>query len=340
MVDSTFNTTAIIPNSTLNQDQFIDKDIPTAMIQYLKATNVLHTMFLKTVVNDEHAFCSASLPHLFYEDKINDKMGYANEPVIFTKPLDAINNETQWNTIIFKDEEVAKAKGFDHTEFFVINDLIYFPVQAGWPISGTEDLPKEESENPFADSFYNFSPAFNVFNKDGKFISNFGELPSWHKQHKTAYVFFRPIIKEAKDNSLIFVDSFIGKMYIQSLNSNEKKLLTTIFEVQDIVLDSVNFKEPSLEYFHQISPKLKKRIIDIALNDEIVYALLRDGDYYYVSSTYIGTDDTKIIAVFPDNFNDYQVKPYNIRINKSDELQVYSIMRDSSEVYLGVSKIL
>jgi len=337
--DSVFKANAIIPDSSFNDRLFIEPDIPSMLVDYLKATNVLHTMFIKSILSSGSVFCSASLPNLFYEDRENESIGYKNKPVIFYQTMNAEVNTGEWNQVIFEDEVVNKVKGFSHTNFFVIGDSIYLPVKAGWPATGTGDAPDRESENPFSEPFYLHTPALNMFDLNGDFVTTVGTLPIWHKQHKTGYSFFEPIIKKGTDSNLYLVDRYIGKLYTFSSQLNEGSQVTTLFEAWSMPEDSVKLQDISLGYFSSLGSMLNKRIDDFLVKDDKVFCIYYDGGHYYISETIIGTSTTKLIKLLPESYNNFKTIPYSIGLNDVGEIVVSSILRNAKTVYLGVSKL-
>jgi hypothetical protein len=337
--DSVFKVAASIPDSSFNDRLFIEDDIPPMLVDYLKATNVLHTMFLKSILSSGSVFCTASLPHLFYEDRENENIGYKNKPLIFYRTIDADLNNGEWSKVIFEDEAINKIKGFSHTIFFVIENSIYLPVKTGWPITGTGDAPESESDNPFNENFYQQTPALNMFDLGGNFVSTVGSLPAWHKQHKTGYSFFKPIIKKGVDGNFYLMDSYIGQLHTLSPQMEENSQVTTIFEAWSVPEDSVKLQELSLEYFTELGSVLNKRIVDFILKDDLVYSIVFDGSYYYISQTIVGTNNTKLIKVFPETYNTLKTIPYSVSLSDSGEIVIFSIMRNKETAYLGVSKL-
>jgi hypothetical protein len=337
--DSIFVAIASIPDSNFNDRIFIENDIPSILVDYLKATNVLHTMFLKSIISSGRVFCTASLPHLFYEDRENESIGYKNKPVIFHRSMDADVNNSAWSKVIFKDEAMNKVKGFSHTNFYVIGDSIYLPLKLGWPTTGTEDAPENDSDNPFTETFYQQTPAMNMFDLDGNFVSTVGSLPAWHKQNKTGYFFFKPIIKKDSNGIFYLADSYIGKLYTLLPQLVESSQVTTIFEAWSMPEDSVKSQETTLEYFTTLGSELNRRIIDFTLKDNLVYSIVCDGSYYYISETTIGTKISKLKKVFPETYNSFKIIPYSFGHDDLGEILVFSIMRNHQDVYLGVSRL-
>ncbi|MCK9450858.1 MAG: hypothetical protein M0Q90_04150 [Bacteroidales bacterium] len=337
--DSVFKVNASTPDSSFNDRLFIEDDIPSMLVDYLKATNVLHTMFLKSIMSSGSVFCTASLPHLFYEDRENESIGYKNKPVIFHRKIDTDHNNGEWSKVTFEEEAINKIKGFSHTNFFVIENSIYLPVKTGWPITGTGDTPESESDNPFNENFYQQTPALNMFDLSGNFVSTVGSLPVWHKQHKTGYSFFKPIIKKGVDSNFYLMDSYIGQLYTLSSQMERNSRVTTIFEAWSTPEDSVKLQEISLEYFTELGSVLNKKVIDFIVKDDLVYSIIFDGSYFYISQTTVGTSNTKLIKVFPETYNTLKTTPYSISRNDSGEIMIFSIMRNDETVYLGVSKL-
>lgn len=337
--DSVFKINTIIPDSSINDRLFIEDDIPSMLVDYLEGTNVLHTMFLKSIVSSERISSTASLPHLFWEDKENEKIGYKNKPIIFYRPVDADQNNDEWNIVDFEDEIMEQVKGFSHTDFFAIGDSVYLTVKAGWPLTGSADAPDSDSNDPFNEIFYQQAPAMNMFDLNGNFVSTVGSLPAWHKQHKTGYFFFKPIIKKGEDGNLHLMDSYIGQLHTLSSQLKENSEITSVFEAWRLPEDSIKLQELSLEYFTKLGSELNKRIVDFLVKDDLVYSILFDEDYYYISETSLGTSNTKLIKVFPGEFNTLKIAPYSISKNDSGEIIIFSILRDSKTAYLGVSKL-
>ncbi|MGE4540601.1 MAG: hypothetical protein AB7D35_05005 [Bacteroidales bacterium] len=337
--DSVFKVNACTPDPSFNDRLFIEDDIPSMLVDYLKATNVLQTMFLKSLMSGGSVFCTASLPHLFYEDRENESIGYKNKPVIFHRTIDTNFNNGEWSKVIFEDEAINKVKGFSHSNFFVLGDSIYLPIKAGWPMTGTGDAPESESDNPFNENFYQQTPAMNIFDLSGNFVSTMGSLPLWHKQHKTGYSFFEPVLKRGMNGNFHLADSYIGQLYTLSPQLEENSQVTTIFKAWSVPKDSVKLQELSLEYFTVLGSILNKRIVDFTVKDDLVYSIVFDGSYYYITETTVGTNNTKFIKVFPETYDTFKIKPYSISRNASDEITIFSIIRNNETVYLGVSKI-
>ncbi len=84
---------------------------------------------------------------------------------------------------------------------------------------------------------------------------------------------------------------------------------------------------------------MNKRIVDFIVKDDLVFSIVFDGSYYYISQTIVGTNDTKLIKVFPETYNNLKTTPCSISRNDSGEIMIFSIMRNKETAYLGVSKL-
>lgn len=85
---------------------------------------------------------------------------------------------------------------------------------------------------------------------------------------------------------------------------------------------------------------MNKRIVDFIVKGDLVFSIVFDGSYYYyISQTIVGTNDTKLIKVFPETYNTLKITPYSISRNDSGEIMIFSIMRNNETAYLGVSKL-
>jgi len=148
-----------------------------------------------------------------------------------------------------------------------------------------------------------------------------------------------PIIKKGEDGNLHLMDSYIGQLHTLSSQLKENSEITSVFEAWRLPEDSIKLQELSLEYFTKLGSELNKRIVDFLVKDDLVYSILFDEDYYYISETSLGTSNTKLIKVFPGEFNTLKIAPYSISKNDSGEIIIFSILRDSKTAYLGVSKL-
>lgn len=337
--DSVYEAIGSIPDSNFNNRLFIDNDIPSLLIDYLEATNVLHTMFLKTILYNNKVFCSASLPHLFYENRITESIGYMNKPVIVHRAMGIDFDNIEWSEVIFDENAMNMAKGFSHSNFFIIGDSLYLPVKTGWPATGTGESPESESDNTFKEAFYQHAPAMNLFDLSGNFISNIGSLPNWHKEHRTGYSFFEPILKKSSNHNYYLADSYIGEIYTLSPQMNEYSQVTTIFESITFPEDSVKTLDASLEYFAVLGTALNKRVIDFSVSEDLVYSILLDGSHYYISESIIGTNNSKLKCIFPLTYDSFTITPIRIDQDSTGEIMIISIMRNDESVYLGVSKM-
>jgi hypothetical protein len=134
-------------------------------------------------------------------------------------------------------------------------------------------------------------------------------------------------------------DSYIGKLYTLLPQLVESSQVTTIFEAWSMPEDSVKSQEITLEYFTTLGSELNRRIIDFTLKDNLVYSIVCDGSYYYISETTIGTKISKLKKVFPETYNSFKIIPYSFGHDDLGEILVFSIMRNHQDVYLGVSRL-
>lgn len=331
--DPSYAFRSLLPDTLFNDMQFIDSDVPRIIVNYFKQTNVIHSMYNKTKIIGNRIYISASLPKLFWEDKENEKLAYYNEPTILSREI-VSKSGNDWNSLIFNKKEIELASGFSHTNFFFENDLFFFPLKKGWPITGTVDAPPIETENPGCELFYINSPAFFVFNADGSFAGTAGNLPDWHKLHKTGYAFFDPLMRGCKSGKVYVVDRLIGKAYTLNKQTFKFDKEVSLFDINDVNKSLKSKNTASLDYFNEIGAILNYQVIDFIPDNDFIYALINATDFYYVLKTSVKTQKSQCLSVFQKESNSSNLNPFAIILNDDNELFVLGLWREMNKLYL------
>lgn len=319
--------------------RFIDDDVPDYLVKYMEKANILHSMLLKSIIYNDKIYYSFSLPHLFWEDKENESLGYMNKAVIVSKRLTVPTADTvaSFTPFDIQNNDVA---GFSHSDFFVIGDSLYLPVKKGWPITGTTDFPAEEKDNPFSKEFYKQTAAFNVFALDGKFVGTYGELPDWHVYNKTGYTFFNPIIKKSETGSLFMADKNNCVIYELAIDDGKPIRSISLLNNHDMTRPVATIPDlPGLDYFQHISSHFRTKIIDFAVVNEAVYAIISNEDALYLVKTDFEEPENSTYKIIPNKINEGKVVPKIIDINDNGEIVIVSLIRYPDRTSIAFSSL-
>ncbi len=258
-------------------------NVPDSIVLALKYLNALQVMYLDIAFlnNDEDLLISASLPCLYWEDSIAEKLSYTNEACFIQ-----YNLKNKSKTII--PLQLDSLLITSHTRFFIDeeNQRVFMRVLKGWPVQGTTDCPKSADTDPFDDEFYDFSPMLSVLQMPQFVFSQYlGNLPQWHKQEHTGYFFFSPKICCDRKH-IVVADTYTGE--ITTFEKNSLKQVST-FNITDKLLrkgllvrndTTINYNSTKSKLQNIIDKKelLPCRILDIAYAQNTYYILLTDED--------------------------------------------------------------
>lgn len=334
MEDSLYVLRTLLPDTLFDEYQFIDSNVPRLVVNYLKNTNTLHSIYNISKIIGDRIYISASLPNLYWEDLENEILAYYNEPAILSREI-VSESSNGWNSIAFNKKELELASGFSHVNFYLENDLFFFPIKKGWPMTGTDDAPTNESENPSSEMFYVNSAAFNVYRADGSFVGTAGHLPDWHKRHKTGYLFFDPLVKEDKKGQLYVVDRHIGKVYNLDKQSLQFDKEFSLFDINEFGKSLEHKSIVSLDYYSEIGTLLKYQVVDFVVDSSIIYSLINMKDHSCVLKTHLEEQKSLCLLVFQKDSSGILLKPFALIQNEANELFVLAILREKDSHFLA-----
>lgn len=273
---------------------FKAKNVPDTLALALRFMNVLQIIYLDIYFtnNAEDLMISASLPNLYWEDSIAEQLVYSNQACLIKYNL---KEESKTITPMQLDSEYITS----HSHFFVDEEKqrIFMGVLKGWPTQGTTAEPNSADNDPFLDSFYDFSPMMSILSTpECAFTQFLGNLPNWHKKEHTGYFYFSPKVCFDKKN-VVVADTYAGE--ITTFDRNTLKQLSS-FNITDVLLQkgllvtdaNAGNNTPSKSKLQSILDKknlLPCRILDIAYNKDTYYILLTDEKnvilYIYLPKT-------------------------------------------------------
>lgn len=313
-------------------------DVPDSLVQALRFLNVMQIIYLDIAFSDnaEELLISASLPKLYWEDIVTEKLVYTNEACLIRynlKEKSKTINPMQLDSLYITS----------HSHFYIDEEKqrIFMGILKGWPTQGTTAEPTSTDTDPFIDSFYDFSPMMSVLTYPQCTFSQYlGELPSWHKKEHSGYFYFSPKVCFDK-NHYVVADTHTGE--ITTFDRNSLKQIST-FNINDLLLKKgLLVKNDTITYSLQPNSKLQRiidkkellssRILDVAYNKNTYYVLL--------------TDEKNVILYicFPEinklMSTDYIAPSFIGDINKmkllyqNGEIKVISIVDNSGKVSLN-----
>lgn len=305
--DSTYLFKKIIKLDRATELSFIANDIPQSIVDYAEQINILHTMYLNSSLCNDVLNITASLPNLFWEDKVTENIGYKNTPVVISGKLSKNLEDMKIVELKIGNNSLSCS----HTAIFTDNSSDYYlcPIEKGWPVSGTESKPTTEESNPFNQSFYNEAFALAVFNKTGEYHSSVGRLPQWYQQNLTGYYYYKPIVKFTKPDQIYLGDALTGQIYDVNLKTNESKMVTDLFNLQTNNDEAkVNRDSMPLQYIFEKEKYLTYQLEDFIVDGEILYAIVSDkNDLYIMTKRNLKKMTTEGDFIIPTNFNGFNI---------------------------------
>lgn len=321
--DGNYNVCSVIKPSEEEMRMFKDENVSEEMYQILKAMNIPNIFYLDIdfIENNEYLLYSASLPKIYWEDIVNEQLAYSNQACFIKRKVSDVK-EVYYSTI-----NTNSISDFSHSNFYFDDTYkyVYFPVVKGWPVKGTTSSPENEAEDPSKDSFYNDSYSVLKYGLDGNFIETISELPQWHKDNKTGYFFFKPIVKFDKNYTYI-TDSFTSTISILDNDSKISVKEINLAELLNINISDNNFVyEDSLNQLQLIQSKqvlLPINVIDmIPYNAELHFVILYNDTRYYLS---LDKNNNIINAfVIPNEIQGYKID--NIKLYANNKVSLISL---------------
>ncbi len=302
--------------TTEEENLFRGPDIDDTMFMVLKQMNIINTMFFSNTFIGDSLVISASLPDIFWENKAMEHIAYYNKITYLYRDV----NTGDLIRYVTPENIADSLFTIDHQSTFIINDgkLICIPVSKGWPISGTEMLNKEDSlNNPFIESFYDFTPILAVYDRNGKFLSYIGKLDDVFKSKKVGYSFSKPMIRYKK-GIYWYTDTYNGVIYGQkSLKSRKPAYRIKVFDLPEYE-SPINQKKNPLEYIKDYRNLFNQAIIDFQIKDNKILTVIKINDFYfYKVFNFKGKlISEKILPTVYDNMDisTYIIKTYEERI--------------------------
>lgn len=313
----------------LNEEKkFID--VPEPIYDYIKQNNIIQSMYFShKFYNDTQLLISASLPKVYEIEE--DNIGYSNEAVFILKNV--YNNND--NHIINFSNHPDILFGLNHpkAQFILQDSLIFIPLSKGWPTRGTTVITSNinDSENPFSDLFYVYTPQFAVYDFSGNFLKYYGQLDDSHKKLKLGYYANNPIIKAEHSNYLI-ADKYAGKIQIyQKFNDSSIPKEISIFKI-DFVNTNLDYTKQPLKYITETFKKIfQKNIIDFVSEDSVIHTLIDEGNSLSLISIHQFTNNRNI-NYFPKYFDSMKFKKALLKIIRK-EVIICSLYENSDDTF-------
>ncbi|MBW6492582.1 MAG: hypothetical protein K0B15_15460 [Lentimicrobium sp.] len=287
---------------------FISPEIGDTLYTMLNKMNILNCMYFNcSLLSDDSVIISASLPKVFWEDKLNEHLAYYNEIVYLIKDLN--NNTIRYFTLdtAFSDITLSHTS----TSFDLYNNSLYIPISRGWPYGDKELLdPNDTISNPFNSKFYNSSPLMAKFDFQGNFISFIGKLDSTFALNKVGYTYINLTVKSF-DSTIFYTTGYSGDLYwfLNNQNyTNSIKLFTPLKYTPNSSYD----KQP-LKYLQECQNIYNKNIIDFICHEKYIYTVVKQHELYKI----FVTDGLSIIKEFdlPNLINKDKFVTYILKIN-------------------------
>lgn len=333
-----FVLTDTIKTTELEYRLFKAPDVPDSLMQALIYLNAIHVIYLDIAFSDnaEELLISVSLPKLYWEDILTEKLVYTNEACL-------IRYNLKEKTKTISPMRLDSLHITSHSHFYIDEEKqrVFMGVLKGWPTQGTTAEPSSADTDPFIDSFYDFSPMMSVLSYPQCTFSQYlGDLPTWHKKEHTGYFYFSPKVCFDK-NHYVIADLHTGEF--TTFDRNNLKQIST-FNINDMLLKKgLLMKNDAITDSLQTNSKLQRiidkkvllpiRILDIAYNKNTYYVLLTDENNVIL---YICVPEiNKIMST------DYIVSSLTGDMNKmkllcnNGEIKVVSIVDNAGKVSLN-----
>jgi len=292
--------------SSFEMNYYINKDVPSWCINYLKSNNILNTMYFNTFVIDSSVFISASLPYVYLED--NENIGYKNNAVILKK--NSKNNK--FKEIIQLKIPDTRYK-YDHTSLKYVNNInkIIVPIYKGWPVRGAEVLNENDTlDNPFLDNFYDTTYLFSIFDLQGNHYGFCGSLSPLYKQKKLGYYCSFPLISNKK-NGFYYCDSRTGSVNSFSIDklSNKNIELFSIFKLNNNTNIFIDKNNPML-YMNQWLSNFNNLVMDFKVSEDSIFHFIIKEKEIYRCESYSKTGILINVNYLPTKVYDTEVCTY------------------------------
>lgn len=316
------------PNK-LNENPFISADVPDSIVLLLKKMNLLNGMyFAPQIVNDSMLMFTGSLPKVFWENKKNEDLAYANELVIGKFNLNT-------KKLSFSKIKHQDTIGVAHTKAYFVEhtDYVIFPIKRGWPTTGNSQNPDADNPllNPFLDSFYHFTPAFAVFDNSGNFIKYLGTLPTALKTLRTGYA-LNDLEFSTDDGKLYVADRLSGTVNAYSIKSLEPVTTYNLGLNKGLLEKQTNNRCNSLNDIVKLKSSISEEMEDFVVQNDTLYLIVKQGKYDYLKKFDLKQFELKEELFLPRNFNENQLNEFRFA-KKNNRLFIYSIvLTDNSEV--------
>lgn len=321
---------------------FKANNIPEDLFQALMSLNVLQVMYLDVAFssNMEDLMISVSLPELYWEDSIAEKISYMNKACLLhynyktkSRAYIPMQLDSLWITShskMFLDEEKQR---------------MFLSIAKGWPAQGTTAEPTSSESDPFNDEFYEFSPMLSVMKlPEATFINHIGKLSDWHKNEQTGYFFYSPKVCFDKDIMAV-ADINVGDISVFDRNTLKQK---THFNLFDLLANKQLLEKKNTSVRHDSSKsklqniidkkeKLSCRVLDMALSNGFYYFLITDETNVVL---YLYNPDTQFII--STNYLETEIakcKNNNMRIFSDDTGNVGIIAIDDSAENININLI-
>ena len=307
---------SVIKPTEVEMRMFKDENVGEEMYQFLKLLNIPNIFYLDIafVENDNSLLYTASLPKIYWEDIVNEQLAYLNQACFIKRKI------TDLNDVEYTVINTNSVSDFSHSDFYFneITEEVYFPVLKGWPVKGTTSAPENDNDNPAIDSFYDSCYSVVKYGPDGEFKDVVLKLPEWHKDNRTGYFFFKPLVK-FDDNCTYIIDTFTSIIYVLDVDDNcynREINLTQLLNVE--VTENNLLLNDSLDQLQTIQSK--KKLLPLSVLDMIPYKsdlyllLLYNDERFYLKLD--KNDNILNMYVLPDEFQKNDLS--NIRLFVGD----------------------
>ncbi len=303
---------------------FFEPDLGDVMFLFMKKMNILNSMYFNSKIFGDSLIISASLPEVFFEDKEAEEIAYMNKVVFLIKSI----NYEDMNSYVTLDTNFSSII-LNHTNarFFPAQNKIFIPITKGWPVSGVSSLPVNPEENPFIPQFYDFTPAYAIFDMEGKFQSLAGTIDSVHIFNKLGYTFFNPLIKFC-NNNFWMADSYAGAIMKLDLVNNEICEKISLFTVPENLRDINLGKDCTLEYFKVFNTFLNTIIVDFEIINDKVISIIKSGDFNLLSIYDRKTKNIEVKKIIPNKIGEYNSR--SLHLHTSGEISCLMGVYESS----------
>jgi hypothetical protein len=292
----------IAPDSRIER-LFIDENISDTLLLLLKKMNIINSMFFSSTFVKDSIIVTSSLPFIFFEDSIKERLAYFNRSTYLFRGTE----EDSITRFIVPSPLPDSNFTLEHlsTQFINEGQLIFLPVSKGWPVSGTQLLNEISPEdNPFLPAFYDRTPTMAVYDNNGRFKSYFGNLPDEYIKNKLGYAYSRPMV--TFNNGIFwYADKYLGKIYgIKNLKHNKPSYRLDVFKTPDYTSD-INPVEKPLEYIKDYRKVYTQSLMDFKVYNDTVYVISQHDELYLYKKFSIDGEllSTTLLPTVYDNMN-------------------------------------